>query len=130
MLRPKALFKNLQNHQITVGCYESCTGGRIADWITNHRGASQWFQGGAVVYTEVAKIQLAGLSQAFLQKHSPVAAATSRALAEACQQQLQTMISIGITGHLNRTHGLANANHVFICLIYQKTYIEKRLILP
>lgn len=47
----------------TLATAESCTGGRIASLLTSEAGASQWYVGGVVAYSRLAKREVLGLTQ-------------------------------------------------------------------
>src|SRR4030081_3182650 len=54
-----AIHNKLRRRKLTVAAAESCTGGLLAAVLTAHGGSSEFFQGGAVVYSNEAKAILA-----------------------------------------------------------------------
>ena len=52
----------------TVGTAESCTGGRIAEAIIAVPGASRYFKGGIISYTNEVKESLLGVSHELLEE--------------------------------------------------------------
>lgn len=56
----------------TVTTAESCTGGWIAKAITDIAGSSAWFERGFVTYSNEAKSQMIGVSEATLLDHGAV----------------------------------------------------------
>ncbi|MBR8703848.1 CinA family protein [Porphyromonas levii] len=46
----------------TLATAESCTGGRIASLLTRQAGASEWYVGGVVAYSRLAKKEVLGLT--------------------------------------------------------------------
>jgi nicotinamide-nucleotide amidase len=59
----------LQMRNATVSVAESCTGGLLAERITSISGSSRYFVGGAVVYSNELKTELAGVPAAMIEKH-------------------------------------------------------------
>ena len=53
--RMAAIHDKLRKRKITVAVAESCTGGLLAAVLTAHGGSSDYFRGGAVVYSNDAK---------------------------------------------------------------------------
>ena len=56
----------------TVTAAESCTGGWIAKAITDIAGSSAWFERGFVTYSNEAKSQMIGVSEATLRDNGAV----------------------------------------------------------
>ena len=85
-----------QGKTITVA--ESCTGGLIANRITNVPGASQVFTHGFVSYSNPAKQQLLGVDVAILKQHGAVSEAVAIQMAEGALAHAQADIAISVTG--------------------------------
>jgi nicotinamide-nucleotide amidase len=77
---------------------ESCTGGLLASRLTDRAGASVYFLGGAVVYSNQAKIDLAGVDPALIERFGAVSAEVAEALAEGVAARFQSDLGVGITG--------------------------------
>jgi nicotinamide-nucleotide amidase len=88
----------LAKHALTVGVAESCTGGLIAQRITDNPGASAYFLGGVVAYANAAKRDLLGVSEADLAEHGAVSDPVVRAMAEGVRQHFGTDFGIATTG--------------------------------
>ena len=56
----------------TVTTAESCTGGWVAKTLTDIAGSSAWFERGVVTYSNEAKSQMIGVSEATLLDHGAV----------------------------------------------------------
>jgi nicotinamide-nucleotide amidase len=86
----------LQGHTIAVA--ESCTGGLMAARLTDRAGSSSYFAGGAVVYSNAAKVQLAGVDPALIERVGAVSVEVAEALATGAAQRFDAELGIGITG--------------------------------
>ena len=83
-------------HSVAVA--ESCTGGLLSHLITRVPGSSAWFERGLVVYSNIAKTQLAGVEESILVQHGAVSAQTAEALAQGVRSSAKSTYGIGITG--------------------------------
>lgn len=82
----------------TVGAAESLTGGLIGSELTAAGGASDFFKGSLVCYTNEAKRDLAGVSEAILQGPGAVSEEAAAALAEGAALKLAADLGISATG--------------------------------
>ena len=75
-LQSKRLSKEILHHLYangkTLGTAESCTGGRIAETIIAVPGASNYFKGGIVCYSDDVKIRLLNVSEQVLAEKTAV----------------------------------------------------------
>jgi len=92
------VIERLLDADATVAVAESCTGGLIAAALTTVPGASRVLWGGAVVYSEAAKIVLTAVEPEVLEQHGTVSAATSVALAAALRLRADSTYGIAVTG--------------------------------
>ncbi len=83
---------------LTLSIAESCTGGALAAMFTSFPGASAYFVGGAVAYSNFAKQELAGVDPHVIEFYGAVSAETARAMAEGIRQKLRSDISVAVTG--------------------------------
>jgi nicotinamide-nucleotide amidase len=86
----------LSGHTIVVA--ESCTGGGLAARLTDRAGASEYFLGGAVVYSNAAKTDLAGVDPALIERFGAVSTEVAEALAEGVAKRFGAEFGAGITG--------------------------------
>jgi len=82
----------------TLALAESCTGGRIAAWLTDAPGASRFLVEGAVVYANEAKMRTCGVSASDLATHGAVSEAVARQLAVGIRARAGTTYGVGVTG--------------------------------
>jgi nicotinamide-nucleotide amidase len=77
---------------------ESCTGGIVAQKLTDVPGSSAYFLGGVVAYSNAAKQELLGVPAALLQEHGAVSEACARAMAEGVRARFGADLGVSTTG--------------------------------
>jgi nicotinamide-nucleotide amidase len=82
----------------TVATAESCTGGLLAGRLTDLAGSSDYVRGGLVVYSNEAKIRLAGVDPALIERVGAVSTEVAEALADGAIAALDADVGVGITG--------------------------------
>ena len=88
----------LQMRNATLAVAESCTGGLLGERITSVSGSSRYFAGGAVVYSNAVKTDLAGVPADMIERHGAVSREVAAALAEGIRYRCECDAGIGITG--------------------------------
>jgi PncC family amidohydrolase len=83
---------------LTVVTAESCTGGLVADAITDIAGSSAYFLGSVVAYADAAKISALGVDAATIKAHGAVSAETARAMAEGARARFGADLALAVTG--------------------------------
>lgn len=84
---------------------ESCTGGTIASRITAVPGASAFFKGGVVAYSNDVKERLLAVSPQILEEEGAVSEATVRQMAEGARRAMNADYSVATTGVAGPTGG-------------------------
>ncbi len=82
----------------TVATAESCTGGLIAEHLTRVAGASAYFLGALVTYSNAAKRDLLGVPAEMLERHGAVSEEAARAMASGLRRALGPDHAIAVTG--------------------------------
>ena len=77
---------------------ESCTGGLIAAACTDRAGSSDWFERGFVTYSNEAKHEALGVTNALLEQHGAVSEAVARAMALGALRHSAAQVSLAVTG--------------------------------
>ena len=95
---PEIVLLHLGMRGLTLAVAESCTGGLLAERLTDTPGASRTFLGGAVVYADALKTSLAGVPAELLAEHGAVSEPVARALAEGIRTRTGASIGVSITG--------------------------------
>jgi nicotinamide-nucleotide amidase len=88
----------LQMRNATLAVAESCTGGLLGERITSVPGSSRYFAGGAIVYANSVKTDLAGVPADMIQRHGAVSREVAAALAEGIRYRCEATLGVGITG--------------------------------
>ena len=92
------LLRRLKNAHVTLASAESCTGGNIAHTITLMPGASAFFMGGIVAYSNDVKQQILGVNKQDLQTHGAVSEPVARQMAQGVRNLLKTDYGVATTG--------------------------------
>ncbi len=82
----------------TIATAESCTGGQLAARLTELPGASAYMRGGLIVYSNAAKVELAGVPIELIENHGAVSEQVALALAVGAFERLGCDVGVGITG--------------------------------
>jgi nicotinamide-nucleotide amidase len=94
----KSIVQLLAKHKKTLALAESCTGGFIANQITNVPGASKIFLGGVVAYSNEVKEKFLGVRAQSLEQHGAVSEPVARQMAEGARKKFGADYAIAITG--------------------------------
>ena len=89
----------------TVSTAESCTGGWIAKVLTDIAGSSAWFERGFVTYSNEAKSQMIGVSEATLAEHGAVSEPVVRAMVQGAVMRSHAQVAVAVTGVAGPTGG-------------------------
>lgn len=90
--------KFLKGRGWTLSTAESCTGGLIAKTLTDVSGSSEYFAGGAVTYSNEAKMRILGVSQQSLAKFGAVSQEVALEMAEGARRVFSSSVAISTTG--------------------------------
>ena len=82
----------------TLATAESCTGGGIGRGITSVPGASRWYAGGVITYSNLLKTRLLGVSEKTLEVHGAVSEQTALEMAVAVRRITGADCSLSVTG--------------------------------
>lgn len=88
----------LKQYGQTLGTAESCTGGLIASLITAHPGASAYFQGAVVSYSNQVKEKILQVHPATIQTHGAVSEETVKEMISGIFHRLHTDYAIAVSG--------------------------------
>ncbi len=90
--------QRLKARGLVLATAESCTGGGVAQAITEIAGSSAWFDCGFVTYSNASKMRLLGVPGRTLEQHGAVSAETAAAMCEGALRNSKTTVSLSTTG--------------------------------
>jgi PncC family amidohydrolase len=88
----------LRRHKLTCATAESCTGGLIGHLITEVPGSSDYFAGGAIVYSYAAKETVIGVDHGTLLAEGAVSAPVAQQMAQGTRQVYGADVAVAVTG--------------------------------
>jgi len=94
----RELAELLLSNKYTMALAESCTGGKIAAMFTDIPGASEFFLGCAVTYSNGSKEKLLKVPHRILERHGAVSAETAKKMAEGARDAFGSDIAAAATG--------------------------------
>jgi nicotinamide-nucleotide amidase len=94
----QTVVRLLTTRHLKLATAESCTGGLIANRITDVPGASAVFTHGFVTYANAAKISLLGVPPAELETHGAVSETVARRMAEGALRASGADFAVAVTG--------------------------------
>lgn len=97
-VRAITLIVKAKERGLRVAIAESCTGGLVSAALTDIPGASDVFDRGFVTYSNAAKIDMLGVSEAILAAHGAVSAETAQAMAKGALEHSLADVAVAITG--------------------------------
>jgi len=126
------LGRLLKSNEKKIALAESCTGGWIAQTITEISGSSAWFDRGFVTYSNVAKMQMLGVKPETLDKFGAVSAQTAIEMVNGALAHSDADCAIAVTGIAGPHGGTAQkpVGTVFIAWAYKNRdvkVIQKKL---
>lgn len=101
----EAIGNLLKESNKTMCTAESCTGGTIASMITAIPGASEWYKGSVIAYSNEVKASVLGVDPALIAEFGAVSRETALAMASGAREVLRTDYSVAVTGVAGPTGG-------------------------
>ena len=127
------IVNKLIEKNLTIATMESCTGGGIANEITNISGASAVIKESYVTYCNEAKIK-EGVPAEVIEKYTVYSSKTAQEMAKAAKRQAKSNMAVGITGQLGRidpNNPVEKLNHVWFAIVDNNdNIIEKEIVVP
>ena len=123
----ESVIRLLREKGMTFSAAESCTGGDVAHRFTDMPGASAFFKGGVVTYTNEAKAKLLGIDPALIEEKGAVSHEVAKAMAENVRALLGTDIGVGVTGLAGPDgDGVHEVGTVFVSLAVEgETFVKE-----
>jgi nicotinamide-nucleotide amidase len=101
----EALGQQLNAKKASVGTVESCTAGLLAQHIASISGASAYYQGALLTYSNELKVKIAKVNPAILEKHGAVSEEVAKEMAENGRSILGVDYCLSTTGVAGPTGG-------------------------
>ena len=125
------VVKRLIELKKTISTMESCTGGGVANAITNVEGSSEILKFSAVTYSNEYKIKM-GVSSEVIDKYSVYSMETANEMSKNISLFTNSNYGVGITGKINRTdkNNLYGEDNIIYISIYDRDndkYYNKKI---
>ena len=98
----------LKSHGLMLATAESCTGGGVAQAITEVAGSSAWFERGFVTYSNLAKQQMLGVSAAVIKQRGAVSEAVVREMVAGAFKNSAAQVALAVSGIAGPDGGTAD----------------------
>ena len=118
----KSIIEILTQNKETISAMESCTGGYIANAITNIEGASEVLKYSAITYSNEYKIKM-GVPKEIIDKYTVYSVEVANEMSKTISKYANSNYGIGITGKLNRVdkyNPFGEDNIVYISIYNKK----------
>jgi nicotinamide-nucleotide amidase len=116
----------------TIAVAESCTGGLIAERLTDVAGSSRYFIEGVVAYSNESKTKTVGVEPVLLLEHGAVSAPVAEAMAEGIRKRAGTDFGLAVTGIAGPSGGTEEkpVGLVYIALASEVRTEHRKLTIP
>jgi nicotinamide-nucleotide amidase len=128
----QVLVKLLTKKKQTLAIAESCTGGLLANRITNVAGASAVLLAGYVCYANEVKIDILGVNPKLIEAHGSVSEQVARAMAEGARSRARSTYALATTGVAGPSGGSEEkpVGTVYVALASGEETKVKKLFFP
>ena len=106
----------LMDHNYTIACAESCTGGLLTSRFTDVPGSSDYIKGSIVSYTNEIKINILKVKAETIEKFEVVSTEVALEMAEGVRKLMNSDIGVGITGVAGPTGSTEKSPVGCICI--------------
>ncbi|MFA6803019.1 MAG: nicotinamide-nucleotide amidohydrolase family protein [Candidatus Methanomethylophilaceae archaeon] len=104
----RRMVELLKDRRLTFALAESCTGGLIGSIITSEAGASEFFLGSAVTYSNESKESVLGVSHDTLTKYGAVSEETAIEMVKGARRVYGSDVAAAVTGVAGPSGGSNN----------------------
>jgi nicotinamide-nucleotide amidase len=126
------IIRLLTERKQTLALAESCTGGCIANWLTNVPGASVVLLAGLVTYSNEAKQKFLGVRAETVAQHGAVSEAVAREMAEGARKETAADYALSVTGIAGPSGGTTDkpVGTVFMALAGPSSTVARKQFNP
>jgi nicotinamide-nucleotide amidase len=130
-LLEEVVARLLKERELTISIAESCTGGNIANLLTNISGSSEFFERGIVSYSNGSKVELLKVEEEALLEYGAVSPEVAQQMAQGIRSISGTDLGLSITGILGPTGSTPGkpVGLVYICICNNTSAIVKKFLL-
>lgn len=89
---------SLKRHGYLLSTAESCTGGAVANAITDIPGSSEWFDCGFITYSSESKREILGVTQDSLVNHGAVSEVVVRQMVTGALRHSRSEVALAVSG--------------------------------
>ena len=108
LILAERLGETLRHAGVKLVTAESCTGGGVAQAITEVAGSSAWFERGFITYSNLSKQQMLRVSESTLKQHGAVSEATVREMVEGALSSSAAQVALAVSGIAGPDGGTAD----------------------
>ena len=94
----REIGKTIWESGITIGTAESCTGGRIAEAVISIPGASSYFKGGVISYSDELKVSVLGVDKELIDAKTSVSEEVAVEMVKGAIRVLNVDCAVSVTG--------------------------------
>ncbi len=124
----QVVFEQLCQKNMTISTAESCTGGYIAKRLTDLRGSSKVFIGGAVTYAAESKTSVLGVSPELIAKHGVISSEVASEMAKRAREIFKSSVAVATTGLAGpEGDGINPVGTVFVALATENEVFVTKL---
>jgi len=91
--------EKLKSLNFRISTAESCTSGYISNILTSKSGSSKYFEGGIIVYSNDAKVNVLGVERELINLYTEVSEEVALDMAKKANKLMNTDVSIATTGY-------------------------------
>lgn len=128
--KAEELGRRLRTRKLLLAVAESCTGGGLADVITDVAGSSDYFLGGIVAYSYEAKERLLGIDPEMLARQGAVNESVALGMADGVRRVFGADVGVGVTGIAGPGGGTATkpVGLVYVAVATQDARVVRRFV--
>ena len=122
----------LNRNKSTISIAESCTGGFLSSCFVSKSGASNYFKGSLIAYSNDIKQEFLSISSTDINSHGIVSKYVVELMANNIRKKYTTDFGLATTGYLEKTqHELCDAHHLhaWIAIASHNFIISERIFL-
>lgn len=118
------LIEYLLKRNLKIGFAESITGGALSYNFVKNEGASKYFKGSIICYSNSIKTDVLSVSKETIEKHGVVSNKVSEELAFGIKKILNLDVAISVTGNVEKN------GTVFFSVLFNEKVFTNKILMP